>query len=49
MAHQLGDEWMRVHEQVLREVVAGDGDAAARLTGDHIAATGRAVHSLLFG
>lgn len=47
--HRLGDEWMRVHEQVLHEVRAGDADAAARLTADHIAATGSAVHSLLFG
>jgi DNA-binding GntR family transcriptional regulator len=48
VTHELGDEWMRVHEEVLVHVRAHEPEAAAKLTSDHIIATGDAVHALLF-
>ena len=48
VAHQLGSEWMRVHEQVLEHVRAHDAQAADDVTREHILKTGEAVHALLF-
>ncbi|AZI56911.1 GntR family transcriptional regulator [Nakamurella antarctica] len=46
---QLGSDWVQLEQQVLDYVVAGDGEKAAALTGEHIRDTGVAVHQILFG
>jgi DNA-binding GntR family transcriptional regulator len=48
VAHELGMEWLHVHEQTLKLVRQRDAAAAASLAAQHIAATGTAVHDLLF-
>jgi DNA-binding GntR family transcriptional regulator len=49
VAHDLGSEWVHVHDQVLERVEAADPDGAAELAARHIIATGSAVDRLLFG
>lgn len=48
VVHDLGDEWMHVHEQILTLVRARDAAGAAAVSSKHIIATGEAVHELLF-
>ena len=48
VAHELGSEWLQVHDDVLDRVREHDADGAADITSRHIVATGSAVHRLLF-
>jgi DNA-binding GntR family transcriptional regulator len=48
VVHQLGIEWMHVHQQTLKLVRQQDAASAAALAAQHITATGAAVHDLLF-
>ncbi len=47
VAHQLGEDWRHVHEELLDHVRAQDGEKARRLATEHIESTGRAVRELL--
>jgi DNA-binding GntR family transcriptional regulator len=47
--HELGEDWIHVHEDVLRHVRDQDADAADKVSHQHIVDTGRAVAALLFG
>jgi DNA-binding GntR family transcriptional regulator len=46
--HQLGKDWVHVHEAVLGHVRDQDADAADRVAHQHIEDTGEAVAALLF-
>ncbi len=48
VVHQLGDEWMHVHQELLTLVRTQNADDAAALSSRHIITTGEAVHDLLF-
>jgi DNA-binding GntR family transcriptional regulator len=48
VAHELGADWLHVHEQLLELVETRDGDGAAKLAEAHIRNTGMAVRALLF-
>ncbi|VEG55032.1 transcriptional regulator [Mycolicibacterium aurum] len=48
VAHELGEDWRHVHEEVLEHVRAQDADAAERVAHQHIEDTGTAVAALLF-
>ena len=48
VAHELGEDWMHVHKQLLDLVGKRDGDRAATVAEQHIRDTGRAVRALLF-
>ncbi len=45
---QLGSEWLHVHERTLELIRIQDAETAASVAAQHIMATGRAVHALLF-
>lgn len=47
VVHDLGREWVGVHERLLEAVEAGDAQRAGAVSAEHIADTGRAVHRLL--
>ena len=46
--HELGEDWVHVHETVLEHVRAQDAEAADRVAHQHIEDTGKAVAALLF-
>jgi DNA-binding GntR family transcriptional regulator len=46
--HELGHDWLTVHEQLADHVHRRDAAAAGRLARSHIEATGQAVRDLLF-
>ena len=48
VAHQLGEDWRHVHEDVLASIETQDADTAEKLAHDHIENTGAAVRDLLF-
>jgi DNA-binding GntR family transcriptional regulator len=48
VAHELGEDWLHVHETVLEHVRDRDADAAERVAHRHIEDTGKAVEALLF-
>lgn len=47
VVHDLGREWVGVHERLLVAIEAGDAARAGELSAEHISETGRAVHRLL--
>jgi DNA-binding GntR family transcriptional regulator len=48
VAHELGEDWLHVHESVLASVRAQDAEAAEAAARRHIEDTGKAVRALLF-
>jgi len=48
VAHELGEDWRHVHEQLLDLVEKRDGNSAAAVAEQHIRNTGKAVRALLF-
>ena len=48
VAHELGEDWLHVHEAVLQHVRDQDADAAEKIAHQHIEDTGTAVAALLF-
>jgi DNA-binding GntR family transcriptional regulator len=48
VAHELGEDWLHVHETVLEHVRERDAEAAQKAARQHIEDTGRAVSALLF-
>jgi DNA-binding GntR family transcriptional regulator len=47
--HELGEDWIHVHEDVVQHVRDHDADAAEKVSRQHIEDTGQAVAALLFG
>lgn len=48
VAHELGEDWLHVHESLLRHVRDQDSASAEHVAHQHIKDTGRAVAALLF-
>lgn len=48
VAHELGEDWLHVHESLLAHVSEQDAGAAEKVAHQHIEDTGTAVASLLF-
>lgn len=48
VAHELGEDWLQVHESLLEHVRDRDAEAAEKVAHQHIEDTGKAVSALLF-
>lgn len=48
VAHELGDHWQHVHEDLLERVRSQDAEGAEKAAHRHIEDTGKAVRALLF-